>query len=308
MHSVVHAGMMDTRLCRHHVPIDAQTRMVTLLGDPVEHSLSPLIHNTAFAAQDLNLIYTATRVRPARVQEAVRGLLGLDFLGANVTVPHKQTVIPYLHELSRCAKDVGAVNTIVCRHADGVLFGDNTDVGGFLAPLLGWTDRLRGMPMTIFGSGGAARAIAYALLTTFEPSRLTLAARRPEAAEKLASDLTPFDPEHVIAAQDLRSAREAVRQARLVVNATPLGMHPDTGTTPWPQEDDFGADHIVYDVVYNPRPTRLLREAKRRGATPVGGLKMLVSQAAASYAQWTGMEMPLEQVRSVLRNLHGEGR
>lgn len=287
------------------VSIDAQTRLVALLGDPVEHSLSPLIHNTAFAAHGMNVVYAAFRVRPRRVREAVRGLLALDFVGANVTVPHKQAVIPHLDALSPQARAVGAVNTIVCRHEDGTLFGDNTDVAGFLAPLMDVADRLQGARMTILGSGGAARAIAYALLTTFEPSRLTLAARTPSSAETIADDLVRFDPERVVDVRALESASDAVRDALLVVNATPVGMHPALDASPWPSADDFDAHHIVYDVVYNPEETRLLREAAERGATVVGGLDMLVGQAAASYAEWTGKEMPIDRVKTALRSRQG---
>lgn len=285
-----------------NVSIDAGTRLVGLLGDPVEHSLSPLIHNTAFAAAGINAAYAALRVQRDRLEEAVRGLLALGFLGANVTVPHKQAVLPFIDELSPQAEAVGAVNTIVCRESDATLFGDNTDVAGFLAPLLDVADRLKGTSMAILGSGGAARAIAYALLTTFEPSRLVLAARRPPTAEKLAKDLAAFDRDRVLEVQAIGAARHAVRKARLIVNATPVGMYPNVDGSPWADAADFSTDQIVYDVVYNPEETRLLREASAQGAVAIGGLDMLVGQAAASFAQWTGREMPIEEVRAALRN------
>lgn len=281
--------------------IDAHTRLVALLGDPVEHSLSPLIHNSAFAAQKLNFAYAALRVERERVRDAVRGLLALNFVGANVTVPHKQAVVPHLDRLSPQAEAVGAVNTIVCCARDGALIGDNTDVAGFLAPLLDLADRLRGARMMILGSGGAARAIAYALLTTFEPARLTLAARTPSKARRLAADLSQHDVRGALDMESMESAEAAVRSARLIVNATPLGMHPAVSDSPWPNADDFTSEHIVYDVVYNPEETRLLRAAAARGAATIGGLEMLVGQAAASYALWTGQEMPIDAVKTALR-------
>ncbi len=282
---------------------DAGTQPVGLLGYPVAHSLSPLLHNTAFRAQGLNCVYLALPVAPADLAVAVAGMRTLGFLGANVTVPHKQAVLPLMDGLSPQAEAVGAVNTIVCRRAAGAvtLFGDNTDVAGFLAPLHAFAGELRGAPVLLFGAGGAARAVAYALLSTVHPARLTVAARTPAKAERLARHLSPFDASGALRVVALAEAAAAVRAARLLVNATPLGMHPHPEGTPWPDAADFSAGQIVYDLVYEPEQTRLLREAAAQGAHTLGGLDMLVRQAAASYAQWTGREMPLAAVRAALR-------
>ncbi len=281
--------------------IDAHTRLVTLLGDPVAHSRSPQIHNTGFAHHDINAVYLATRVRSEALPGAVAGLRAMGALGANVTIPHKQAVLPLLDELTPRARAVGAVNTITRTRDDPpTLRGDNTDVPGFLAPLKPRADRLDAAPMLILGSGGAARAVAYALLTAFAPERLTLAARSPDKAERLAADLAPHDPGEALHVVPLADAGPAIRTSRLVVNATPVGMHPDPNETPWPARDDFSSEHIVYDLVYNPRETRLLREAEARGATPIGGLAMLIGQAAAAFEQWTGQPLPPERVRSAL--------
>ena len=284
---------------------DASTRLVGLLGYPVAHSLSPLIHNTAFRAQGLNNRYIALPVAPADVAEAVAGLKALGFLGSNVTIPHKQAVLSLMDALSAEARAVGAVNTIVCRR-DGeavTLYGDNTDVAGFLEPLNPFADVLHGAPMLIFGAGGAARAVAYALLSTFAPDRLTLAARTPARAERLAADLAAYDPGGALRVVAPSEAAPSVRAARLLVNATPVGMHPHTDATPWPDTDDFSDGQIVYDLLYKPEQTRLLREAALRGAHPLGGLAMLILQAAASYIQWTGQAMPVDLVRAVLREV-----
>ncbi len=276
---------------------------MALLGEPVAHSLSPHLHNAAFRAQGLNLIYVAAPVAPKDLPAAVEGLRALCFRGANVTIPHKEAVVPLLDALSERARAVGAVNTIV--RAGNALRGDNTDVPGFLAPLEAHAERLHGTDMLIFGAGGAARAVAYALLTRFRPQRLTLAARRPEQAERLARDLAAHDTRGALAVTSIEEAGPRVRASRLLVNATPLGMHPETEETPWPHREDFSEGQIVYDLVYHPTETRLLREAAARGATPLGGLEMLLGQAAESYRQWTGREMPVETVRRALAECGG---
>ena len=283
------------------MPIDAETQVVTLLGHPVEHSLSPHIHNTAFRAQGVNAVYVATPVRPDRIADAVAGLRAMQFLGANVTVPHKEAVRPLLDEVSERAAAVGAVNTIV-REGD-TLRGDNTDVEGFLAPLVDRTgDVLDGASMVVFGAGGAARAVVYGLLDHYRPERLTLVARRPEQAEALAADLDGYDPADALRVTTFDDAAPTVRDSRLLVNATPLGMAPDhADRTPWPDADDFHDEQLAYDLVYTPEETRFLRDAGGQGATPIGGLDMLVGQAAAAYRQWTGRDMPTDTVRDALR-------
>jgi shikimate dehydrogenase len=283
------------------VHIDADTSLVTLLGHPVEHSLSPLIHNTAFRAQEVNAVYVATPVRPDALAAGVAGVGALQCLGANVTVPHKEGVRALLDDVSERAAAVGAVNTIVC--ADDGLRGDNTDVEGFLAPLAdeGEPADLEGARMLVFGAGGAARAVVYGLLTHYEPERLTLVARRPAQAEALAADFADHDARDALCVTTFSEASAAVQSSRLLVNATPLGMAPETDGTPWPERSDFAPGHVVYDLVYNPEKTRFLQDAAGQGATPIGGLDMLVGQAAAAYEQWTGRGMPTAAVYEALR-------
>lgn len=287
---------------RRHRPvqIDANTQIVTLLGHPVEHSLSPRIHNAAFAAQGLNAVYLATPVSPDALGPAVDGLQALQFLGANVTVPHKEAVQAQLDDVSARAAAVGAVNTIV-REDDG-LRGDNTDVDGFLSPLVDTVgEDLHDAPMLIFGAGGAARAVVYGLLARYAPEQLTLVARRPEQAESLAADFSQYDTQDALRVTTFEDAAPAVRNSRLLVNATPLGMAPDhQEQTPWPEPKDFTPDHVAYDLVYNPAQTRFLQAAAGEGATIVGGLDMLVEQAAAAYTQWTDREMPRTAVYEAL--------
>ena len=259
------------------------------------HSRSPLIHNTAFAEQGLNYAYAAFDVAPGALGEAVAGLRALRFAGANVTVPHKEAVIAHVDALTGRAEAIGAVNTLFW---DGDrLTGDNTDAAGFRVPLEAHAQMLRGGEAIIFGAGGAARAASYALLTSaFAPTRLTLAARTPSRAERLAADLAPFDEKDALAVVPFDKAGPAVRASRLLVNATPLGMTPGTDRTPWACTEDFREGQIAYDLVYAPAETRFLREAAAHGATPLGGLAMLLGQATASYRRWTGRRMPTGEV------------
>ncbi len=283
--------------------LDAHTRPVMLLGYPVAHSLSPFLHNTAFRYQGLNRVYLAAAVPSAALPSAVAGLRALGFLGANVTLPHKRAVVPLMDALSAGARAVGAVNTIVCREEGEAvqLYGDNTDVAGFLAPLAPWAGRLYGAAMTVLGAGGAARAVVYALLSTYRPRRLTLGARDAGKAAAFVCEMAPQDPTGALRPAAGEALREAVRGSTLVVNATPVGMHPYPDRTPWPHPEDFGGAHLVYDLIYTPEQTRLLAEAAQRGATTLGGMAMLLGQAAAAYAQWTGLSFPTDVVRAALR-------
>lgn len=282
------------------MPAPPVSATVYLLGDPVAHSLSPLIHNAAFRSAAIDAEYRARRVEPEELGEAVVALRAPGVLGANVTIPHKQAVIEHLDTLAPAAEAIGAVNTIV-RQEDGSLLGDNTDAAGFLHGLEGAGD-LHGAPAVVLGAGGAARAVVYALLTDLRPETLTIAARSVEKAEALAADFAALDPEGTLRVVSLGDAGAAIRASRLVVNATPVGMHPDEHATPWPDADDFGPAHTVYDLIYAPAETRLLHEAAAYGARTIGGMKMLVGQAAASFARWTGTPMPLGPVHSALRD------
>ncbi|MEM6336680.1 MAG: shikimate dehydrogenase, partial [Bacteroidota bacterium] len=220
-----------------------------------------MIHNAAFASQGLPFCYVALAVEPEHIGAAVAGLRALGFAGSNVTVPHKEAVIPHLDVLSEAAAAIGAVNTIVCR-PDGSMYGDNTDAAGFLAPLLPREHDLMGSEMVIFGAGGAARAAVYGLLTTFKPSRLTLAVRTPARAEALARDLAPHDAASALDVVPITEAGPAVASSRLLVNATSVGMTPHDAQSVW---TTFEAHHLAYDLVYTPRHTRFLQLAEAAG-------------------------------------------
>ena len=270
-----------------------------LFGDPVAQSLSPAIHNAAFDALGLDAAYRSIKVSADDLPDAVSRLRVDGVLGANITIPHKQAVLALVDDVTPHVRSTGAVNTVVV-DVDGRLLGANTDVVGFLDPLDSYMDELRGGSAVIFGAGGSARAASFALLTTMSLSRLTIVARRKEQANQLITDLTEADGSGVLRSRSLEEAGRDVRDSRLIVNATPVGMEPHDEESPWPPLSDFTEGQVVYDLVYVPTTTRLIRDASRRGARTVGGMAMLIAQAAASFKLWTGRTMPIEPVRNAL--------
>jgi shikimate dehydrogenase len=267
--------------------IGGRTRVAGIIGWPVEHSLSPAMHNAAFAALGLDWVYAAFPVPPERVLEAVRGLAAAGCAGLNVTIPHKRAVIEACSSASDAVREIGAANTLV-PDGEGGWRADNTDAAGFLraldeqAPL-----ELRGADVLLVGAGGAARAVAFALRS--RGARLYVANRTPAAAVELG-DPVPFTP----AALDAAAARAA-----LVVNATSLGLHGDAPPAELPLEG-LGAGQVVADIVYRPGGTPWLAAAAGRGARPVDGLGMLLHQGAAAFEQWTGQSPPVAVMREAL--------
>lgn len=266
--------------------VDATTRLLGIIGDPVEHSLSPQLHNYLLNKLNLNFRYLAFRVSPQNLPQAVAGLKALEVAGFNVTVPHKQAVLPLLDELSPEAQTLGAVNTVVYR--DGKLSGHNTDWIGFLQPLDQRGVDLSGRRVVILGAGGAAWGVAFALLKR-DIAHLTVINRTPSKAEDLVMHVKHnlgFD--HVESmALEAGLIRNALQQAHLLVNATAVGLWPEIDRTPL-DSDVLHSDLIVYDLVYNPLETALLKAAKRAGAQPVDGLGMLIAQGVAAFELWTG--------------------
>lgn len=271
-----------------------------LIGFPLDHSLSPRLHAAALKALDLPGDYRLFPVPPApHGDEAIRDLFEQmrrgEILGLNVTIPHKQTVIPYLDELTPTALAVGAVNTIV--YKAGKLIGENTDCPGFLADLaaqlesagLGELRDGTGNSALILGAGGSARAVVFGLLQN--GWQVSIAARRPEQAQELMRSLSSR-PMLVGEMNMLRS--EAAQNIQLIVNTTPLGMHPNVEASPWPANLPFPKKVFIYDLVYNPPETTLLRSARNSGLPAANGLGMLVRQAVLAFRAWTGLEPPWE--------------
>jgi shikimate dehydrogenase len=269
------------------------TRLIALLGDPVSHSLSPAMHNAAFDQYGLDFAYVPLRVPADGLKTALEAVRVFNFRGANVTLPHKTAVIPHLDQLSEMARVIGAVNTIV--NEGGRLIGTTTDPEGFLEGFREGGHSFIGKAVAILGNGGSARTIAYALLMRDRPRRVVLVARDTAKSERLAAEIAerlglgaggalPL-PESV-ALRDYPSVREGID---VVVNTTPVGMHPNLEASPL-RTEDLIPGQVVYDIVYAPERTRLIRDAEARGLETVGGLGMLVHQGRASFEIWTGIK------------------
>jgi shikimate dehydrogenase len=273
--------------------IGSGTRAVALLGHPVGHSLSPRMHNAAFRAQGIDLVYLAFDVAPARLQEAVRGLRGLGFRGANVTIPLKELIPPLLDEVEPTAMRIGSVNTVV--NERDRLIGYNTDKAGFASALRTVrTEGAHGLTCFVAGAGGAARAVVAALVDD-GAAEIRVYNRTTERAAALCAQAGSWGGPSCIVVSE-HSLFDAVDGADLVVNATSVGLVPSVKESAVPV-DILHSRQIIMDLVYAPVPTRLVREAKARGAIAIDGKEMLLMQAAGSYELWTSRPAPVDIMR-----------
>ncbi|MCX6046184.1 MAG: shikimate dehydrogenase [Chloroflexi bacterium] len=285
--------------------ISGKTNLVGLIGWPVSHSVSPPMHNAAFAALGLDWCYVPLPVpiEPAdRIGEAVRGLRALGLRGANVTVPHKQAVMPHLDWLTPAAQAIGAVNTIRVE-PDGALSGDNTDAPGFVADLREHGVDSSGKNVIVLGAGGSARAIVYGLAAS-GARKILIVNRTVDKAASLANQMQALFPNCAIAAQPLaQPLADVAEQTDLIINTTSLGMTPDVAGLPWEPDVKFSAHQAVYDLVYNPPQTRLLQKARVDGAQAIGGLGMLIWQGAIAFERWTGVAAPVDLMRRTVTEI-----
>ena len=269
--------------------IDAETELYGVIGNPVQHSLSPMIHNGAFKRLGWNAVYLAFEVK--NVEEALRGIRGLGVKGVSVTIPFKTEVLPFLNKVEGLAKKVGAVNTIVNR--EGKLIGYNTDCDGALEALEHKMD-LRGKRAVLLGAGGAARAIGFGLKERGVP--LIVVNRSRERGQALCKELGC----DYLPVPSLARMKRGELEADIIINATSLGMVPQEGVTPFPKEL-LKKGMMVMDIVYEPLQTRLLREAQEKGCVTVDGLEMLIRQGMAQFEIWTGRKLGFGQIRKDLR-------
>jgi shikimate dehydrogenase len=281
--------------------MDGETTLVGVMGWPIAHSLSPVMHNAAFEALGMNWCYVPLPVRPGGVRAAVQGLKALGFRGCNVTVPHKEAVISHLDQIPPRVAGFGAVNTLILdRSEEGTctITGENTDVQGFVHALRQGGFDPRGRRVLVVGAGGAARGVIYGLCGA-GAAAVTVLNRTPARAEALVADLSARAGETALQAGALTAevlAQEA-KGAELLIQATTVGMWPHVDASIWPGDRPFPPHLTVCDLVYRPIETKLLRQARESGATALDGLGMLIGQGALSFEMWTGVWPPEDVMR-----------
>ena len=275
----------------HFKEINKETKLYGIIGNPVSHSMSPAIHNAAFIEKGLNNVYVPLKI--ANIDAFMRECRKIDFQGFSVTIPHKESVLPFLDDLDHTARKIGAINTIVNRK--GKLTGYNTDcmaaVMGLEYSMKKANETLNNKKVSIIGAGGAARAIAFGLKE--KGCDITIFNRTIERAEKLSHDVKckfeSFEEIHQI-------------DSDILINTTSIGMFPNVDQTPV-SKDILKEGMIVFDAVYNPIETRLLREANENGCHTVNGLSMFINQAAEQFRLWTNIDAPIELMTKVVKEM-----
>lgn len=277
--------------------ITPRTRFCALIGNPVGHSLSPAIHNAAFAATGQDFVYVASPV--VDVANALAGMRALmNFRGMSITIPHKIEAMKYVDEISAADRAIGSINTVI--HQDGKLIGLGTDGPGALKALVDAGVDLAGKKVLMLGCGGAARAIAFTLALRCALAEMIMLDINPALLEGLTADLRAGTT-CPISGAPLNAAEIAVAMARaeIVIQCTPIGMDPQVDATLIPAEL-FRPGQVVFDVVYNPLETKLLREARAAGLQTISGVEMFINQAVLQFEQFTGVAAPYPVMRQVV--------
>jgi shikimate dehydrogenase len=278
--------------------LSGKTKICGVIGDPIDHSLSPVMHNAAFNSLKLDFVFVAFRVKKSELESAIGGMRSLDIHGLNVTMPHKSAVIKYLDEIDSTANFIGAVNTIL--NNNGSLMGYATDGVGALKALEENGVNLAGKKLLLLGAGGAAKAIAFS--TAKEAEELVILNRTVDNAKKLAEVLCrKLGKKTVGKALSPALIRENLQDADVLINATPVGMHPNIDRSlvdpKW-----MRPGLSVMDIVYNPVETKLIKDAKAAGAKVISGVEMLIYQGAASFEIWTGHQAPIKVMKEAILN------
>ncbi|MCE1188575.1 MAG: shikimate dehydrogenase [Ignavibacteria bacterium] len=277
------------------------TNILGILGHPIKHSYSPFMHNLAAELLNLDYIYLPFDVPQDSLKDALKGIIALGITGFNVTLPFKEGIISYLHSVSEEAAIIGSVNTVV--NELGKLTGYNTDTTGIYETLAPYKDDFSGLEVSIIGAGGAARALVYTLIRHFKPSRINIINRTEQKAESLKIYFTDKMKYEYIHTYELfpHEIIPVLNSSKLIINATSVGMLPDTDDSPINTPKIFMKNQIVFDTVYNPADTRFLQLARGEGAITLNGIKMLVHQGARAFELWTGQQMPIEAIYDAVR-------
>jgi len=276
--------------------INAKTKVCALIGDPVEHSFSPLIHNAGFRELGINFVYVAFRVND--VENAIKGIRALNFCGASITIPHKVKAMDYLDNLDEMAKKIGSINTIV--NQNGELKGFNSDGMGALKAFHDHGVDLKGTSVSVLGSGGAARAITFALAMKAKLKELHILGVIKEEISALTDDLEKVTETKVKGElMDEDILRKRIFGSDLLINCTPIGMYPKSDGSLVPISF-LRKGLLVFDIVYNPPQTKLLKEAKSIGCDTISGIEMFINQAVVQFELWTAKKAPEAVMRKVV--------
>ena len=272
--------------------IKGSTNIVGLIGHPVEHSFSPPMHNVAFDALNMDWAYVAFDVDPFNVKSAIEGAKSLNIRGFNVTIPHKIEVMKYLDEIDEVAGLIGAVNTIDFKSIKGY----NTDGIGAVKAIEEVTS-IKNKKVVVAGAGGASRAISF-YIAKYGAESVTILNRNVEKAQSLADDINLIDD---VNADSIKNIKDHVVDADILIDTTPVGMHPNVNDDAIICAEDMHEDLVVFDAVYNPNETSLIKEAIKANAKPVYGIKMLLYQGVESFKIWTGQNPPVDVMEDALK-------
>ena len=279
--------------------IKGSTNIVGLIGHPVEHSFSPPMHNAAFEALEMDYVYVAFDVDPLNLKSAIDGAKSLNIKGFNVTIPHKIEVMKHLDEIDEVAALIGAVNTIDFKDMKGY----NTDGIGAVKAIEEVTS-IKNRNVVVAGAGGASRAISF-YIAKYGADSLTILNRNVEKADNLAKDVSSSNLINDVKSDSMSEINSHVTDADILIDTTPVGMHPNVDDEPIVLADNMHDDLVVFDAVYNPNDTVLIKEAVKAGAKPVYGIKMLLYQGAESFRIWTGRDAPVDVMEDALRKTLG---
>ena len=280
--------------------IDTSTKIVGVIGHPIKHSYSPLMHNLAFHLQKLNYIYLPFDVPPSNLKEVLKSMNVLGIRGFNVTLPHKEKIMQFMDHVSEEASMVGAVNTVV--NEGNQLSGYNTDINGIVESLNTYKEKIFKSTVSVIGAGGVARSVLFALIRHFKVDEINIVNRTEERAEAMKDyfkDKMHFENIHTHELMPKENV-EIYQNSNLIINTTSVGMFPNVEDTPTDIVDSFNESQIVFDLIYNPIKTKFLQIAELKNATILDGLKMFVVQGAKSFELWTSSIMNDEQIYNEL--------
>ncbi|MEH2442955.1 shikimate dehydrogenase [Nostoc sp.] len=282
--------------------ITGKTKLLGVIGHPVEHSLSPLMHNAAIANLGLDYVYLPFPIAPENLEVAIAGFAAIGVVGFSVTIPHKQAIMPLLSEITPLAQTIGAVNTVSRQNNQWV--GTNTDIEGFIAPLQttykqDWSQKVA----VILGNGGAARAVV-AGCHQLGFAKILVVGRNMQRLQEFRHSWSNSPIAENLQVHQWEEVAKLIPQANLLVNTTPIGMYPNVDESPLSAEEiaDLPTGAIAYDLIYIPKPTQFLEQAEKQGAIAIDGLEMLVQQGVAALKIWLQQEnVPVEVMRQALQ-------